>query len=874
MESPDFLDVRRELFEFHAKGGIRGLQGRFPLDRALAPLQQAIDKSLREQFAERCAYSEVHADGTDRPLRLVWHRPTNDAAELDGRVDHDHYWWLTLEWQNWYLASAFIESVKSYQFPVVGDRSPTKAPPEDRPLDTAVLLDPCRDEPAWWLRFDGNGGVQPRLHPSAGERERFRGVQRGEVTVRVLDLDNDELRTARRETNHEFVTSELWNEPGGAIVDEVLDGRWPHRGSLLQSIVDARVVLGTRENVDHGTLERLVERAPGVLGAALFDPHHPIDDPLLDAPTAVRDELADRLLDEFADLREHPRFAELFHPTSASMLVKERPTGAGEGVEESQFEPIGLADDPPEVSIGPTDRIRRVLIKNFRAIREVELTIASELLELPPRVDETGIVEHATPVLSTQWKVLLGENGSGKSSIMHAIALALTGDRLDEFVASAGLSWSKILRRPTDDEDVRQGRVLLEFTGGQKIDLRFTDSTAWFHGLRGGAPAMHINVRAYGATRLLQRSRPRTGDGIDAIETDRLLAELEALVDTVADSGADRRARLDAANEAALVLTEFKSAQTVHDRTRSPTTIDIGNLLDSNVPVIDATRWLCGLGNDEFNVAALALGDLLGEPSLVPSPGSTTRRRHVRRIARHPRRRPTTVTVDGDALEVVSDGYRAVIAVACDIMRGIGGLDTERGGISDLTRARGIVLIDEIGAHLHPRWRMRITDRLRRTFPNVQFVATTHEPLCLRGLQEQEVVRVSKWERWGVVLEAIERAPARYRVDQLLTSEFFGLDSAIDPEVDAKYRRYYELRRRTGPEGEISPELRQLDLELNQRLRPVLGYTRRDQMMYEAIDDFLAEEGEIEDPDERREQRIATVRKVADQWTRLRRARL
>lgn len=855
MDFDDFRALRDELFEFHGKGGVRKLQTRFPLAESLAPFVLRLETSLGDQFAQRCAYSEVRGEDVEKPLRLVWHRPTNDAAQLDGTIDHDHYWWLTLDWSNWYLGSAFIESVKSYQFPVVGARSPVGAVEpfgSGDAIDNGLLLDPCVDEPAWWLRFRGDGSVGSRLHPSEEEMERFEYVDRGEVTIRILDLDNDSLRGQRHTAQRELSSSAVWGQPDGAVVEEILDGRRPHRAALLQFAVTK--AFGQESGaIDQSTMVSLVERAPEVLGAHLFDPGTDARALLAGADKTILDDLGDRLITEFPDLEQHPRFGQIFRVQRVPPLQ--------EPVRDRRQQ-----RDEPAVSIGPTDRIRRVLIKDFRAIRQVELTIESELVSLPPTGEEVGSVGNPTPVTSTQWKVLLGENGSGKSSILHAIALALTGDRLEEFMAAAGLRWGSILRR-TDDPDERvQGRVLIEFTGGQRIDLRFTDSTAWFHGLGGRAPAMHVNVRAYGATRLLQKSRNRHA------EVPELLADLAASVETANEATGDRERCLDAVNEASLLIAEVKDRLTVPARTTSTTTIDIGNLLDSSVPVIDAMRWLRELGDDDFNVAALTLADLLGEPStVVPGGGSAPSSAERRRIARKGRGESVTIFIDDDPLDVVSDGYRSVIAVACDIMQAVGGLDIEGGGYSDISQARGIVMIDEIGAHLHPRWRMQITDRLRRSFPNVQFLTTTHEPLCLRGLQENEVVRVSKWENHGVVLQEIERAPARYRVDQLLTSEFFGLDSAIDPEVDAKFKRYYELRRRLGPDDPVGPELRMLDAELNQRLRPVLGYTRRDQMMYEAIDDFLATEDEIEDPDERHRRRVAAVQAVAEQWNKLRR---
>ena len=45
----------------------------------------------------------------------------------------------------------------------------------------------------------------------------------------------------------------------------------------------------------------------------------------------------------------------------------------------------------------------------------------------------------------------------------------------------------------------------------------------------------------------------------------------------------------------------------------------------------------------------------------------------------------------------------------------------------------GIVLIDEIDIHLHPTWQRQILSQLRRTFPKIQFIVTTHSPLVAGG---------------------------------------------------------------------------------------------------------------------------------------------
>src|SRR4029077_15483251 len=52
----------------------------------------------------------------------------------------------------------------------------------------------------------------------------------------------------------------------------------------------------------------------------------------------------------------------------------------------------------------------------------------------------------------------------------------------------------------------------------------------------------------------------------------------------------------------------------------------------------------------------------------------------------------------------------------------------------------GIVLIDELDAHLHPKWQRHVVDDLKRTFPNIQFIATSHSPFIIQTLQEGELI--------------------------------------------------------------------------------------------------------------------------------------
>ena len=54
-----------------------------------------------------------------------------------------------------------------------------------------------------------------------------------------------------------------------------------------------------------------------------------------------------------------------------------------------------------------------------------------------------------------------------------------------------------------------------------------------------------------------------------------------------------------------------------------------------------------------------------------------------------------------------------------------------------------MVLLDEIEVHLHPRWQIGIVEALRHAFPRVRFIASTHSPLCLHGLEREEIRKLA-----------------------------------------------------------------------------------------------------------------------------------
>jgi len=96
---------------------------------------------------------------------------------------------------------------------------------------------------------------------------------------------------------------------------------------------------------------------------------------------------------------------------------------------------------------------------------------------------------------------------------------------------------------------------------------------------------------------------------------------------------------------------------------------------------------------------------------------------------------PDKVTV----FDKLSDGEKALVTLVADIARRICILNPHLG--SDIfLRTPGVVLIDEIDLHLHPQWQRQLPSALKKAFPSMQFIATTHSPQMLSELDSSEII--------------------------------------------------------------------------------------------------------------------------------------
>jgi predicted ATPase len=127
--------------------------------------------------------------------------------------------------------------------------------------------------------------------------------------------------------------------------------------------------------------------------------------------------------------------------------------------------------------------------------------------------------------------------------------------------------------------------------------------------------------------------------------------------------------------------------------------------------------------------------------------------------------------------EQLSDGYKSVLIWVCDL---VSRLSRNQPNVGELQDFHGVVLVDEVGLHLHPKWEATLVQKLRNWFPDIQFIFTTHSPIILLNASKDAVVyRLYKEE-------GVTKISDQYQCDELsdlmlnglITSPLFDLESA------------------------------------------------------------------------------------------------
>ena len=147
------------------------------------------------------------------------------------------------------------------------------------------------------------------------------------------------------------------------------------------------------------------------------------------------------------------------------------------------------------------------------------------------------------------------------------------------------------------------------------------------------------------------------------------------------------------------------------------------------------------------------------------------------------------VTKNGLRLTVdqLSDGEKCLIALIGDLARRMAMANPVR---NNPLNGNGIVLIDEIDLHLHPRWQRMIVPKLREVFPNCQFLITTHSPHVITHVEPESLFMLHETEK-GITAERPIESYGK-NVDRVL-EDLMGLETTRPDEVNLKLRKIFEI---------------------------------------------------------------------------------
>lgn len=333
---------------------------------------------------------------------------------------------------------------------------------------------------------------------------------------------------------------------------------------------------------------------------------------------------------------------------------------------------------------------------------------------------------------------LLGENGTGKSALLKAIALITAGSNaLGDLLGNT-------------DEWIKQGKDFCEITATlltakgeeRKVEIKINRKESLISFIAGNSESLNLIDRAinhadrnyfvvaYGASRILN-----------------------------SNSAFSRRS------------SEFSS----------PRAQNIQSLFSPDAALMSITDWAIDLDysgkNDGLKTVKKALDAFLVD---------NVRFKNIDKIGK----RLIFTTPDGEMpLNQLSDGYQNVLAWVGDLMYRISENFIDH---KNPLKARGLLLIDEIDLHLHPKWQRKLHAFLAAKLPNFQIIATTHSPITAQQADEDELYALRRNGR-RIELIPFRGAPNKMLLHQILMSPIFGLETDESLEVETAKTKIREL---------------------------------------------------------------------------------
>jgi len=405
-------------------------------------------------------------------------------------------------------------------------------------------------------------------------------------------------------------------------------------------------------------------------------------------------------------------------------------------------------------------KIERLVLKNFRGIRAMDLELNERLT------------------------VLVGVNGSGKSSILQALALPLSDvcrgapywlrDPISKAMEPTGVNNSDVL----NGESSGSISVYLKSdVGTDRPDFDLEIARDERHGVNGTAAT---GLTKSASVEQMEQSLRRDPKSLGSLLAMRYIPEryISPKFDDVVDGNA---VAPRSAYSSALSCGRgfWRMFHWMSERQNA-------EAQELEVPWKDALEMLKEgtrpPGADpHLHAARKTIADFMGGTGLHYSQKDGTFLIHK----------------DGQTMSVnqLSDGEKGLLALVGDLTHR---LSLTHPHLTDtetlLRKAEAVVMIDEMEMHLHPSWQRMVVPRLVETFPNVQFIITTHSPQVLSHVEDKSVFLLRQTDEGIVHTRLAEAYGQSY---ERLLEDVFGVAARPD-EIQQEMDELFDLIQRNG----------------------------------------------------------------------------
>jgi energy-coupling factor transporter ATP-binding protein EcfA2 len=404
--------------------------------------------------------------------------------------------------------------------------------------------------------------------------------------------------------------------------------------------------------------------------------------------------------------------------------------------------------------------IKKIEIKNVRSLSHVIMTFAQP----------------------AGWHVVIGDNGFGKSSLLRAIAMAMIGEKNVILLDLNALSWVQ--------KNQKKGSILLQMERDLKDDGAHTQPIRREFKLN-----TKMTIRTIGN---LHTAGQFSYDKDDEYEVGR-----DYLTGWFSASfGAYRRF-----TGGDMEWSKF------YQSNANPTVQAHLSLFKEGVALTKSLEWLDRLKFKSLEKDAEATETLeafkkfLNLSHLLPNQVHLLDIKSTGILFQDPNNNEIDITE-------LSDGYRSLLSLTLELLR----LLTAKYGFQAVFKpvmegnihipVSGVVLIDEVDAHLHPTWQTRIGQWFTQYFPNLQFIVATHSPLICRACEKGSIWQLTATKNGKTVQEITGTYRKRLIYGNILDAygtEIFGETATISEETDKKLNRLTTLNQKS-IQGETSEE--------------------------------------------------------------------